>query len=124
MDYMTWSIATPMPGAPLQEIVERHGLRSAQQVLDNWNRNKDYLGIDLSSLGISERQKMFYLRAGIVSKACFMLFSGNFDWRRNMYRAGILLKSFFGNWTARTAAAKAKPIQPMLNTPLRTKVEG
>jgi radical SAM superfamily enzyme YgiQ (UPF0313 family) len=119
MSYMTWSIATPMPGAPLQEIVDRHGMRSAEQVLDNWNRNKDYLGIDLASLGISERTKLLHLRAGIVSKAIFMLFSGNFDWRRHAYRIGILVRSFFGRWNTRAGAPA-----PMLNTPLRAKVEG
>ena len=98
ISYMTWSIATPMPGAPLQEIVNKHGLKSADQVLDNWNRNKDYLGIDLTSLGITENTKMRLLRAGIISKAIFMMFSGNFDWRRNFHRIGILMRSFFGNW--------------------------
>ncbi|MEK6676687.1 MAG: radical SAM protein [Planctomycetota bacterium] len=120
ISYMTWSIATPMPGAPLQEIVDRHGLKSADQVLDNWNRNKDYLGIDLTSLGISEKTKMRFLRAGILSKAFFMLFSGNFDWRRHFYRVGILFRSFFGRWNASAAST----IAPILNTPLRTKVEG
>jgi radical SAM superfamily enzyme YgiQ (UPF0313 family) len=119
MSYMTWSIATPMPGAPLQDIVDRHGLRSAKQVLDNWNRNKDYLGIDLSSLGIREKTKMRMLRAGILSKGVFAVLSGNFDWRRNFYRLGILTRSFFGKWNV----AADEP-QPVLNTPLRTKVEG
>ena len=119
MNYMTWSIATPMPGAPLQDIVDKHGLKSATQVLDNWNRNKDYLGIDLTSLGISEKVKMRMLRAGIISKACFMLVSGNFDWRRHFYRIGILIRSFFGKWGT---PAQTQPA--MLNTPLRTKVEG
>ncbi len=119
MHYMTWSIATPMPGAPLQEIVDRHGLKSSEQVLDNWNRNKDYLGIDLSSLGISEKTKMRLLRAGILSKAFFMMVSGHFDWRRHFYRIGILLRSFFGKWNA-----GAESLTPMLNTPLRAKVEG
>jgi len=119
INYMTWSIATPMPGAPLQEIVDRHGLRSAELVLDNWNRNKDYLGIDLTSLGISEKTKMRLLRAGIVSKACFMLISGNFDWRRHAYRFGILARSFFGKWNGRAAGSGS-----LLNTPLRVKVEG
>ncbi len=124
LDYMTWSIATPMPGAPLQEIVEKHGLDCTEQVLDNWNRNKDYLGIDLSSLGISEKTKMRMLRAGIMSKACFMLISGNFDWRRNFYRIGILVRSFFGNWSPRADAGPAETASPILNVPLRTKVEG
>jgi len=119
MHYMTWSIATPMPGAPLQEIVDRHGLKSSEQVLDNWNRNKDYLGIDLSSLGISEKTKMRLLRSGILSKAFFMMVSGHFDWRRHFYRIGILLRSFFGKWNA-----GAESLTPMLNTPLRAKVEG
>jgi len=119
MSYMTWSIATPMPGAPLLEIVERHGLPSSDLVLDNWNRNKDYLGIDLSPLGISEKKKMRLLRAGIVSKACFMLVSGHFDWRRHFYRVGILLKSFFGRWSR-----AGEIVTPILNVPLRTKVEG
>lgn len=119
MSYMTWSIATPMPGAPLQDIVDRHGLKSSEQVLDNWNRNKDYLGIDLSSLGISEKTKMRMLRAGIMSKAVFMLFSGNFDWRRHAYRVGILFRSFFGKWNTSPASSA-----PLLNMPLRAKVEG
>jgi len=119
MNYMTWSIATPMPGAPLQDIVDKHGLKSAKQVLDNWNRNKDYLGIDLTSLGISERTKMRLLRAGILSKGVFVVFSGNFDWRRNAYRLGILARSFFGKWNTRADEAA-----PVLNVPLRTKVEG
>lgn len=119
INYMTWSIATPMPGAPLQEIVERHGLPSSALVLDNWNRNKDYLGIDLSSLGVSEKTKMRLLRAGILSKAFFMLISGRFDWRRHFYRVGILVKSFFGRWNR-----AAESVAPMLNTPLRAKVEG
>lgn len=121
MHYMTWSIATPMPGAPLLEIVERHGFKSSDQVLDNWNRNKDYLGIDLSSLGITEKMKMRLLRAGIISKAFFMLVSGNFDWRRHFYRIGILIRSFFGKWNVRYASA---PVRTLLNTPLRAKVEG
>ncbi len=121
MSYMTWSIATPMPGAPLQEIVERHGFRSADQVLDNWNRNKDYLGIDLTSLGITEKTKMRLLRAGIISKGLFMLKSGHFDWRRHAFRIGILFRSFFGKWNA---GAASKPSTPMLNTALRTKIEG
>ncbi len=121
VSYMTWSIATPMPGAPLQEIVDRHGFKSAAQVLDNWNRNKDYLGIDLSSLGISEKTKLRMLRAGIASKAFFMLFSGHFDWRRHAYRVGILFRSFFGKWSLRADDAPA-PI--LANTPLKTKVEG
>ncbi|MDO8629370.1 MAG: radical SAM protein [Phycisphaerales bacterium] len=119
MHYMTWSIATPMPGAPLQDIVERHGLPSSALVLDNWNRNKDYLGIDLSSLGISEKTKMRLLRAGILSKGVFAVFSGHFDWRRNFYRVGILFRSFFGKWNVSYDAAPT-----LLNTPLRTKVEG
>jgi len=102
--YMTWSIATPMPGAPMHDIVQRHGLSQSGQVLDNWSRNKDYLGIDLTALGISERSKMLHLRAGIISKAVFMLFSGHFDWRRNLYRAGILFKTFFGDWRPRKRA--------------------
>ena len=122
IDYMTWSIATPMPGAPLQDIVDRHGFRSVEHVLDNWNRNKDYLGIDLTSLGITERSKMFHLRAGIVSKAIFMLFSGRFDWKRHAYRIGILMRSFFGNWRPRTD--RSIPVPARMNTPLRTKVEG
>ncbi len=119
ISYMTWSIATPMPGAPLQEIVDRHGLKSAEQVLDSWNRNKDYLGIDLTSLGISEKTKMRLLRAGIISKGIFALVSGRFDWRRHGYRVGILLRSFLGKRNTRPA-----PAQPRLNTPLHTKVEG
>jgi len=119
ISYMTWSITTPMPGAPLQAIVDRHGLRSAEQVLDNWNLNKDYLGIDLTSLGICEKTKMRLLRAGILSKGVFAIFSGHFDWRRNFYRVGILLRSFFGRWNK---APRQSP--PIINTPLTTKVEG
>ncbi len=119
MHYMTWSIATPMPGAPLQEIVERHGLQSSDLVLDNWNRNKDYLGINLSSLGITEKTKMRLLRAGILSKAFFMMISGHFDWSRHFYRIGILIRSFFGKWNVQTERTA-----PLLNTPLRAKVEG
>lgn len=119
MDYMTWSIATPMPGAPLQEIVERHGLQTVEHVLENWNRNKDYLGIDLRPIGISEKTRMRLLRSGILSKAVFMMFSGNFDWKRHFYRIGILFKSFFGNWGSRNETQPA-----MLNRPLRLKVEG
>jgi hypothetical protein len=119
ISYMTWSITTPMPGAPLQEIVDRHGLRSAEQVLDYWNRNKDYLGIDLTSLGISEKTKMRLLRAGIISKGVFAVFSGRFNWRRHTYRIGILLRSFLGKWNTRRESA---PV--ILNSPLRAKVEG
>jgi len=97
ISYMTWSIATPMPGAPLYEIAERHGLRPAEQVLANWDRNKDYLGIDLAPLGVSRFARVNLLRAGILSKACFMLASGRFDWRRNLFRIGILLRSFLDN---------------------------
>jgi len=121
--YMTWSVATPMPGAPLYEIVRRHGLDNTDQVLDNWDRNKDYLGIDLRPLGISERTKMWLLRCGILSKAVFMMVSGQFDWRRNFYRVGILVRSFFGNWKPRRPAPRTD--MPALgNMPLRTKVEG
>jgi anaerobic magnesium-protoporphyrin IX monomethyl ester cyclase len=117
--YMTWSITTPMPGAPLHDIVKRHGFRYAEHVLDNWNRNKDYLGIDLTPVGISERTKMRYLRAGILSKALFTMFSGNFDWRRNAYRIGILMKSFFGHWGPKEGQSRR-----LVNRPHPVKVEG
>ncbi|MFQ5489530.1 MAG: B12-binding domain-containing radical SAM protein [Phycisphaerae bacterium] len=119
--YMTWSIATPMPGAPLFDIVKRHRLDNSEQVLDNWSRNKDYLGIDLRPLGIGERTRMWLLRAGIVSKAFFMMISGQFDWRRHFYRAGILFKSFFGNWKPNSPSSN---LPVFGNVPLRTKVEG
>ena len=118
INYMTWSITTPMPGAPLQDIVDRHGLKSAEQVLDNWNFNKDYLGIDLTSLGISETRKLRLLRAGILSKGVFALFSGHFDWRRHFFRIGILMRSFFGKWNTR-----ADTDRTIMNAPLRTKIE-
>ncbi|MCP4247553.1 MAG: B12-binding domain-containing radical SAM protein [bacterium] len=121
--YMTWSIATPMPGAPLYDIVRRHGLDNTGQVLDNWGRNKDYLGIDLRPLGITERTKMRLLRLGILSRAVFMIFSGQFDWRRHFYRVGILVRSFFGNWKPNRRSSPA--VGPVLgNVPLRAKVEG
>jgi radical SAM superfamily enzyme YgiQ (UPF0313 family) len=123
ISYMTWSIATPMPGAPLYDIVTRRGLDANRQVLDNWDRNKDYLGIDLGPLGISEQTKMWLLRLGIMSKAVFMAFSGNFDWRRHCYRVGILLRSFFGNWRPRSMrSGDATPFPG--NVALRVKVEG
>jgi len=109
--YMTWAMATPMPGAPLYDIVKRHGLDATKQVLDNWDRNKDYLGIDLRPLGVSERSKMRLLRLGIISKAFFMVFSGQFDWRRHFYRVGILLRSFFGNWKPRPSRGSS-PFKP------------
>ena len=121
--YMTWSMATPMPGSPLYDIVKRHRLDATKQVLDNWDRNKDYLGIDLRPLGVSERSKMRLLRLGIISKAVFMMFSGQFDWRRHFYRVGILLRSFFGNWKPRpTRCPDHTPV--LSNIPLRAKVEG
>ena len=120
---MTWSVATPMPGAPLYGIVERHGLDNSRQVLDNWDRNKDYLGIDLTPLGISERTKMWLLRLGIMSKAVFMMFSGRFDWGRNYHRIATLVKSFLGNWRPRSAESADHGLVPP-NTPLRAKVEG
>jgi hypothetical protein len=97
ISYMTWSIATPMPGAPLHDIAQRHGLQPDEQVLANWDRNKDYLGIDLAPLGVSQFARANLLRAGILSKACFMLASGRFEWRRNLFRIGILLRSFLDN---------------------------
>ena len=109
ISYTTWSTTTPMPGSPLYEIVRRHGLEPADQVLGNWGRNKDYLGIDLTPFGISERTKMRMLRWGIISKGCFALTSGGFDWRRNFYRVGILFRTFFGKWD-RVAACKSKPV--------------
>jgi radical SAM superfamily enzyme YgiQ (UPF0313 family) len=105
VSYMTWSVATPMPGAPLQEIVDRHGLKSADQVLESWGLNKDYLGIDLTALGISTAAKMRLLRAGIISKAIFAVISGHFDWRRHFYRVGILARSFLGKWDLRSHRA-------------------
>ncbi len=119
ISYMTWSITTPMPGAPLYEIVDRHGLKSAEQVLDNWQLNKDYLGIDLTSLGITEKAKLRLLRAGILSKGIFVMLSGHFDWRRHFYRVGILMRSFLGKWNTRADAAP-----PIMNAPLRTNAGG
>lgn len=120
ISYMTWSIATPMPGAPLYEIAERHGLRPAEQVLANWDRNKDYLGIDLAPLGVSRFTRVSLLRAGILSKACFMLASGRFDWRRNLFRIGILLRSFLDNRLPR--GRRSEPIVAAM--PFRAGVEG
>ena len=123
MQYMTWSVTTPMPGAPLFDIVKRHGLDQTEDVLNHWDSNKDYLGIDLSSLGVAEWKKMWLLRAGILTKACFMMVSGQFDWRRHFFRVGILMRSFTGRW--RVKRARKNNDGPLFGgTPLRTKVEG
>ncbi|MCH7701987.1 MAG: B12-binding domain-containing radical SAM protein [Planctomycetes bacterium] len=123
MQYMTWSVTTPMPGAPLFDIVKRHGLDQTEDVLNHWDSNKDYLGIDLSSLGVAEWKKMWLLRAGILTKACFMMVSGQFDWRRHFFRVGILMRSFTGRW--RVKRARKNNNGPLFGgTPLRTKVEG
>jgi hypothetical protein len=121
--YMTWSIATPMPGAELYDIVERHSLGNSGQVLDNWERNKDYLGIDLRPLGIGERTRMWLLRLGIVSKAIFMIINGQFDWRRNLHRVTTLARSFFGNWKPRRAGNPNRAAA-LANVPWQAKVEG
>ncbi len=121
--YMTWSMATPMPGAELHDIVERHGLNPTGQVLDNWDRNKDYLGIDLRPLGITEGTRMWMLRLGIMSKALFVIINGRFDWRRNLNRVGILIKTFFGNWKPRRTESPDGAVV-LGNTPLRAKAEG
>ena len=121
--YMTWSMATPMPGAELHDIVERRGLNPTRQVLDNWERNKDYLGIDLRPLGISESTRMWMLRLGIMSKALFVIISGQFDWRHNFKRVGILLRTFFGNWKPRRTESPDGAVV-LGNTPLGAKVEG
>jgi hypothetical protein len=115
--YMTWSIATPMPGAPLYDIVERHGLDPAGQILRSWDHNKDYPGINLQAVGISEFARLGLMRLGIVSKACFALASGGFDWGRNFYRVRILLRSFLGNrrpgcWRPPRPAVSNRPFQP------------
>ncbi len=47
------------------------------------------------------------------------MLSGNFDWRRHFYRIGILTRSFLGKWNSRADGAS-----PILNTPLRAKVQG
>jgi hypothetical protein len=104
-------------------------LKSSEYVLDNWNLNKDYLGIDLTSLGISEKTKLRLLRAGILSKGVFALFSGHFDWRRHSHRIGILFRSFFGRWnTSAEASGEQSSVagapDAILNTPLQLKVEG
>jgi hypothetical protein len=120
---MTWSMATPMPGAEMYDIVQRRGLNPTGQVLDNWDRNKDYLGIDLRPLGISESTRMWMLRLGIMSKALFVIISGQFDWRHNFKRVGILLRTFFGNWKPRrTGSPDGAAI--LRDIPLRANVEG
>jgi hypothetical protein len=108
-----------MPGAPLYDIARRHGLKSADYVLDHWNLNKDYPGIDLTPLGISEKTRLRLLRLGIISKGIFVLFSGRFDWRRHFYRVRILLRSFFGKGNPRADVAG-----PILDAFVPTKVEG
>lgn len=104
ISYMAWAIATPMPGAPLDDIMKRHGFKYADQVLDDWQYHKALIGVDLTSLEISNRARMFYLRAGILSKAIFMILSGRFAWRRNLYRIRNLFKSFAGGWRPKQPA--------------------
>ncbi|MBI4707310.1 MAG: radical SAM protein [Candidatus Omnitrophica bacterium] len=95
ISYMSWSVATPMPDTELWEIARVVNKNFEKEVLDTWEHgNQDYLGFDISSLGISQKERQSMIRLGIFTKGMFALLSGHFDFKKHWYRIPNLLKSF------------------------------
>jgi hypothetical protein len=116
MDYMTWSIATPMPGAPLQTIVDKHGLKSATQKCSiTGTATRTTWASTSTPLGISEKTKMRLLRAGIISKALLR------DGQRQLRLASQLLPrrraaTFVPGIGRSTAVESTSPTSPTTQT--------
>lgn len=94
ISYMSWSVATPMPDSPLWEAATMIESGFEHEVLDSWDRNQDYLGFPLRSLGITDKQRQRMMRLGILTKGLFAILSGRFSFRRHWHRIPIILKSF------------------------------
>ncbi len=75
LDYMSWQVATPVPGAELYDIVKRHGLmKEGPRVRNMWELHFDLPGVDEKTL------KRLRLK-GMLLQSYLYLKSGRIQWR-------------------------------------------
>lgn len=92
LDYMSWQVATPLPGSRLWGIAERHDLLPPA---DN-GRRRYYWDQTLRLPGITQRQVQRSLRKGARLKAMVALRNGNIDWHQASRRIWENLKALSG----------------------------
>jgi magnesium-protoporphyrin IX monomethyl ester (oxidative) cyclase len=70
IQYMSWQVATPMPGSRLYGLAQRHGLLPERRMEGVWARN-------LLLPGVSQKELKAKLRRGLILKNWYLLKNGN-----------------------------------------------
>ena len=74
IDYMSWQVATPMPGSRLWQIAQRHSLVPDKTIEDVWSQN-------MLLPGVCEDQIKAKLRKGMLLKNFYLLKNGKINLR-------------------------------------------
>lgn len=72
INYMSWQVATPMPGARLWKLAQKYCLMPQKDITNVWEQN-------LLLPGISEGQVKNKLRKGMVLKNYYLIKNGNLN---------------------------------------------
>jgi radical SAM superfamily enzyme YgiQ (UPF0313 family) len=90
--YMSWQFTTPMPGARLFDIAQRHHLYrgEAKKVWESFDEHNACMTLP----GISEKTMRWKLRKGILMKDWFMVRSGGIS-LRHLWRAWENVRALF-----------------------------
>lgn len=88
IDYMSWQVASPMPGSRLWKLAVQHNLLPAHDVDTVWKQN-------LMLPEVAPRDVQWALRKGIVLKDFYLIKNGNINWR-HMDRVWSNLKLLAG----------------------------
>jgi hypothetical protein len=90
--YMSWQFTTPMPGARLFDIAQRHNLYrgEAKKVWESFDEHNTCMTLP----GIPEKTMRWKLRKGILMKDWFMVRSGGIS-LRHVWRAWENIAALF-----------------------------
>jgi radical SAM superfamily enzyme YgiQ (UPF0313 family) len=72
--YMSWQFATPLPGADMWDIVQRHGLMEKQASGSVWE-------VSLKLPGVSRETMLRQRRQGMILQGFWAVWNGSLNWR-------------------------------------------
>ena len=75
LDYISWQVATPMPGSRLWDLAQKHQLLPSNEATNIFNRN-------MLLPGLEERHVRMALIKGLWLKNYYLVRSGKVNWRQ------------------------------------------
>jgi radical SAM superfamily enzyme YgiQ (UPF0313 family) len=88
IQYMSWQVATPMPGSRLQALAEKHSLLPTREINNPWTHN-----LLLPGIGPADVRRA--VRKGMLLKDYYLLRNGNLN-RKHLWRAWTNVRVLLG----------------------------